>query len=218
LEPSALARRPRRAHDRSGGPTRAVSPLEDRGREGGCASMKCLLFQMIVFCLVICGAAVRSEVSQSSSLLSLSPALRSPPPSQRRRSGACNVLDRISQNSENTRNTVSLRPISRNALGNATKVSWVRTIYTPRDHNACQSDARARARVTGPVPHTHGPGTAPRRPTCLAPPRITPYSMLQHPPISLFTLPRAARRTVAHATNAEAAAVLSTRLAAQHCG
>jgi len=46
--------------------------------------------------------------------------------------------------------------------------------------------------------------------------------MLQHLPLSLFTLPRAARRTVAHAMNAAAAAaaaaVLSTRPAAQHRG
>jgi hypothetical protein len=51
--------------------------------------------------------------------------------------------------------------------------------------------------------------------------------MLQHLPLSLFTLPRAARRTVAHAMNAvtaaaaaaaAAASVFSTRPAAEHRG
>ena len=215
MEPSALARRPRRAHDRSGGPTRAVSPLEDRGREGGCASMKCLLFQMIVFCLVICGAAVRSEVSQSSSLLSLSPALRSPPPSQRRPSGALLMCSIVSLSDTPTDGLPYRFHVTR--LVTRQKFPGLGP-FTRRETTTLASPTRARPRDrASPIPRTHGPGTAPRRPTCLAPPRITPYSMLQHPPISLFTLPRAARRTVAHATNAEAAAVLSTRLAAQHC-
>ena len=151
----------------------------------------------------------RSEVSQSSSLLSLCPALRSPPPSP---CGECRCIWPI-----------VTRMIVCTALHDfderPTKKLRVRTRFTRRETTTLASPTRARPRDrASPIPtdpeRRHAAPPASRRPVS------TPYSMLQHLPISLFTLPRAARRTVANATNAEAAAaaaaVLSTRSAAQH--
>jgi hypothetical protein len=74
---------------------------------------------------------------------------------------------------------------------------------------------RPRDRARASLARTRNGATPPH---LLAPPVLL-LSMLQHLPISLFTLPRAARRTVAHATNAAAAAaVLLTRPAARHRG
>ena len=73
-------------------------------------------------------------------------------------------------------------------------------------------------------PHKFRERTTRREATKLAcSPTRAKHTVLQlHLPISLFTLPQAARRTVAHAMNAAAAAaaaaVLSTRPAAQHRG